>query len=125
MVLIALPVIIGVSVNQINVLVDRTLASRIAEGGISALNYANRLNGFVMSIVVVSITTALYPLISNMVANDDIKGLKISILEAISVISLLVIPATVGTMIFSEHIVRLLFARGEFDSNAIMMTSRA
>lgn len=125
MVLIALPVIIGVSVNQINVLVDRTLASRIAEGGISALNYANRLNGFVMGIVVVSITTALYPLISKMVANDDIKGLKKSILEAISVISLLVIPATVGTMIFSEPIVRLLFDRGEFDSQAIMMTSGA
>ena len=46
MVHIALPVIIGTSVNQINVLVDRTLASGIAVG-ISALNYAERLNGFV------------------------------------------------------------------------------
>ena len=46
MVYMALPIMIGVSVNQINVLVDRTLASSIAVGGISALNYANRLNGF-------------------------------------------------------------------------------
>ena len=38
MVIIALPVIAGQSVNQINVLVDRTLASGIAVGGISALN---------------------------------------------------------------------------------------
>lgn len=56
MVIIALPVIAGQSVNQINVLVDRTLASGIAVGGISALNYANRLNGFVQGLFVASIS---------------------------------------------------------------------
>lgn len=125
MVNIALPVIIGVSVNQINVLVDRTLASRVAEGGISALNYANRLNGFVMGIFVLSITTALYPIISKMVAEDNMDGLKKSVSEAISGINLLVIPATVGFMIFSEPIIRLLFDRGKFDAQAITMTSGA
>lgn len=125
MVYIALPVIIGVSVNQINVLVDRTLASRVAEGGISALNYANRLNGFVQGIFVLSITTALYPTISKMVAENNMDGLKKSVSEAISGINLLVIPATVGSMIFAEPIVKLLFDRGEFDVQAITMTSGA
>ena len=37
---------------MINVLVDRTLASGIAVGGISALNYAQRLNGFVQGLFV-------------------------------------------------------------------------
>ena len=35
------PVLIGVAVNQINAMVDRTLASTLAEGSISALIYAN------------------------------------------------------------------------------------
>lgn len=125
MVYIALPVIIGVSVNQINVLVDRTLGSRVAEGGISALNYANKLNGFVQGIFVLSITTALYPMISKMIAENNIEGLKKSISEAISGINLLVMPATVGAMIFAEPIVRLLFDRGSFDAQAISMTSAA
>lgn len=125
MVYIALPVIIGVSVNQINVLVDRTIASRIAVGGISALNYANRLNGFVMGIFVLSITTALYPMISKVAAENNMEGLKKSLSEAISGINLLVIPATVGAMIFAEPIVRLLFDRGNFDAQAITMTSGA
>ncbi len=34
------PVLIGVAVNQINTMVDRTLASTLVEGSISALNYA-------------------------------------------------------------------------------------
>jgi len=125
MVYIALPVIIGVSVNQINVLVDRTIASRVAEGGITALNYASRLNGFVQGIFVLSITTALYPMISKMVAESNMEGLKKSVSEAISGINLLVIPATVGSMIFAEPVVMLLFGRGKFDVEAIAMTSAA
>ena len=45
MVVTAIPVIIGDSINQINSLIDRTIASNIVIGGISALNYANRING--------------------------------------------------------------------------------
>ena len=52
------------SVDQINVLIDRTLASNIAVGGISALNYASRLNGSIFAIFVNSISTVIYPIIS-------------------------------------------------------------
>ena len=125
MVLIALPVIVGTSVNEINVLVDRTLASSIAVGGISALNYARRLNGFVQGLFVVSITTVLYPMISKMAAEKNMKGLKTYVSEAISIINLLVIPATIGAMIFSKEIVVLLFGRGAFTPEAAEMTSNA
>ena len=54
MLYITLPIIMGVSVNKINILVDRTLASKIAVGGISVLNYANKLNGFVQGLFVTS-----------------------------------------------------------------------
>lgn len=125
MLFIALPVIAGTSVNEINVLVDRTLASRIAVGGISALNYARRLNGFVQGLFVASITTVMYPMISKMAAEDNIKGLKSTLSEAISTISLLVIPATIGAMIFSDEIVSLLFGRGAFTLEAIELTGNA
>lgn len=125
MMYLALPVIIGASVVQINVLVDRTIASRIVVGGISALNFANTLNGFVLGIVVVSISTAMYPLISKMAAEKNIIGLKKSVAEAISGVNLLVIPATIGFMIFAKPIVTLLFGRGAFGAEAIALTSYA
>lgn len=125
MFLIALPVIIGTSVNEINVLVDRTLASRIAVGGISALNYARRLNGFVQGIVVVSLTSVMFPIISKMAAAENIKGLKQTVNEAMASMSLLIIPATIGAMVFAEEIVALLFGRGAFTAEAITMTGNA
>jgi len=123
MIFIALPVIVGAAVNEINVLVNRTLASRIAEGGISALNYANRLNGFVQGLFVVSVTTVLFPMISRMAAEGDLRGLKSYLAEAISMVNLLVIPATVGAMVFAREIVTLLFGRGAFTVEAVNMTA--
>jgi len=125
MTIIALPVIIGTSVNQINTLVDRTLASTLAVGGISALNYANKLNLFIQGIFVMSIATVLYPTMSKMAAVGNMNGLKKSVSEAINSISLLVVPSTIGAMILSKPVISLLFGRGAFDSQAITMTSSA
>ncbi len=122
---IAIPVIIGTSVNQINTLVDKTLASSIAVGGITSLNYASRLNGFIQGLFVAPISTVMYPMISQMAAEDNIVGLKSSVSEAINTICLLVVPATIGAMLFAEPVVKLLFGRGAFDPQAISMTSIA
>jgi len=125
MIYLSIPVILGISVNQINVLVDRTIASQIAIGGISALTYANRLNLFIQGIFVMSLATVMYPVISKMAAENNIKGLKKSLLETIGSVNLLVIPATIGSMFFAESIVTILFGRGAFDTQAIVLTSSA
>jgi putative peptidoglycan lipid II flippase len=121
----SLPVILGTSVNQINVLVDRTLASQITVGGISALNYANRLGGFIQGIFVSSIVTVLYPSISKMSAGKNSIALKKSLNNSMVSIMLLVIPATFGFLFFSHEIISLLFGRGAFDDKATQLTSSA
>lgn len=125
MLILAVPIIIGTSVNQLNVLVDKNIASRIAVGGISALNYANRLNVFIQGLFVAPVVTVIYPSISKQVINKDFTGLKKVINESIIYISLLVIPATVGAMVLAKPIIELLFLRGQFDQVAADMTAQA
>ncbi len=125
MLFISIPVIIGVSVDQINTLADRTIASSIIAGGISSLNYANRLNGFVQGLFVSSINTVMYPIISKMIAEDNTEKFKDYVSESISFVNLLVLPVTIGALVFSEPIVKLLFGRGAFDPQAISMTTDA
>jgi len=122
---LSVPVIMSLSINQINILIDRTIASEIATGGISALTYANRLNLFIQAVVVSVIASIVFPAISEMATNRNIKGVKKTLSEAIGGINLLVIPATVGAMVFAEPIVRLLFGRGAFGDHAIGMTADA
>lgn len=62
---------------------------------------------------------------SKKVAKNNIEGVKNILSEIISVLGLLIIPSTIGSMIFSEEIITLLFTRGAFDKHATELTSTA
>ncbi len=119
------PVLIGVAVNQVNVIIDRTLASTLAEGSISALNYANRLNQFVMGMFIMTIGTVIYPILSKLSNKNDNEKFIESVVKSINSVVLLVIPISVGAMVLASPIVKILFERGEFGSRATYMTSIA
>ncbi len=123
--ILALPVLAGTSVQQVNALVDRMLASGLAEGSISALNFANKLNGFVFGLFSLSISTVIYPLLSHLNAKNDIKEFKNTFISAINVITLVTLPITVGAVVLRTPIVSVLFQRGEFDQRATMLTATA
>lgn len=120
---LAIPVIIGVSALQVNGMVDKSVASTISDSAIAMLNYGVKLNGVIQGLFVMSIVTAMYPMISKMGVENNINGLKKSVGEAIISISLLVIPVSIGIMIFAEPGVRLLFERGEFTSKDTIIVS--
>lgn len=119
------PVIIGVAVNQINTMIDRTLASTLVEGSISALNYANRLNGFVMGMFITTIGVVIYPMLSK-ISNNENKDDFINIVsKSINSVVLLIMPITIGAIVLATPIVKLLFQRGAFDDRATSMTAIA
>lgn len=121
-IIMVLPMTLGLSVNQINILIDRTLASSITEGGIAAINYANRLNLLVYGVFIMSIVTIIYPTISKMIVNNDMVNFKKLVSKSIVIISVMVIPAMTGLMILSEPVIQFLFGRGEFDQHAVEIT---
>ncbi|WP_440898003.1 murein biosynthesis integral membrane protein MurJ [Amphibacillus sp. Q70] len=124
MIPLALPVLVGVAVEDLNKIIDKTIASNVAIGGISALSYSINLNNFVHGVFVLSITSVMYPVISKMAIEGNISGLKKSIIESIEIISLFLVPTMIGIMIFSKPIIELLYGRGAFGDNAITMTSQ-
>jgi len=125
MMYLAIPVIIGVSADQINVLVDRTLASQIVEGGISALTYSHRIIFFIQAIFVTAVVTVMFPKISKLAVNKNMAELKHIVGKIITTVALIVIPAAVGIMIFSKQITELLFGRGAFEASEVALTSGA
>ncbi|MFD0961665.1 murein biosynthesis integral membrane protein MurJ [Paenibacillus chungangensis] len=121
----AIPVIIGTSVNQLNMLVDKNIASRLGEGGISALNYASRLNELVQGVLILPVVLVLFPMLSKLTIGGEIVGFKKIVSKTIIGISALVVPISFGSMLFSEELTSLLFDRGAFDQRAVIMTSSA
>lgn len=122
--LLSLPVILGVGVNEINLLIDRTLASRV-EGGVSILNYANKLNGLVYGIFVFSLITILYPAVVKAASSKNFELFKSKMNDAFIWVLLLVTPATFGLIFLSHEIISFIYGRGEFSTEDQAVTSVA
>lgn len=119
------PIFIGVAVNQVNSMVDRSLASTLAVGSISALNYSNRLNSFVTGMFISTIAAVIYPKLSKLTSENNLEKFNEYVVRSINSIILLVIPISIGAIVLSKPIVKLLFERGAFDSRATSMTASA
>jgi putative peptidoglycan lipid II flippase len=119
------PVLLGLSINQINFVVERILASGLIEGAITALTLANRLNAFVLGLFSVVLGSIYFKTVSTYFAEGNMEGYKQLVRNTIRVIVVFITPATVGFMLLSLPITRFVFERGSFDLAASVMTSGA
>ncbi|MBW4873786.1 MAG: polysaccharide biosynthesis C-terminal domain-containing protein, partial [Paeniclostridium sp.] len=120
-----IPVFLGSYVDQINNVINRTLASTLDTGSITALNYANKLNVFAIGILVISISTIMYPILSKFASQNNMKAFKGSLIRCINLVIIIMLPIMVGMMVFATPIVSLLFEGGSFSSRDTFLTSTA
>lgn len=123
--ILVFPVLIGSAVQQINVIVDKTLASGLVEGSISSLTYASRINDLIISVFIAAITTVIFPMLSKAFSIDDKKEVVRILNQGVNIILIITVPATIGIFILANPMVELFFQRGQFNANASIMTSGA
>lgn len=122
---LSIPVLLGVAISDINAIVDRTLASDLVTGSISALNYGLKLNGLVEGAFVTAIITVIFPLLSKESNNGNISAMKRIMGDGFNLILIITIPATVGLVVLATPIVQVVFERGAFTPNDTIMTTQA
>lgn len=117
------PILLIVAVNDLNKIIDRSLASTLVEGSISALNYGSKLKELVLGVFITAIATVLFPMLAKEANKDTYRGLKEVMGHGINIILLITIPSSIGLMVLSRPLVSLAFERGAFDSVATSMTT--
>ena len=119
------PVLLATAAGQASTLVNRMLVSGLAEGSLAALNYATRLMGLVPGVVGTSIITVMYPTLSRLAARDCWSRYSKAFSESVKMISFVLVPAAVGMAVLRVPMVRIVFERGAFDSEATQATAWA
>lgn len=119
------PILIASLVGQVNHIVDKTLASRLTAGSISALAYAQRAKGVVVSLFLASVVTVIYPKLSEYISENKHDKLQKTMTYSMDLILLMVVPALTGLVVLSYPIIKVLFYRGAFTENNVAMTSSA
>ena len=99
---------------QINLLVNMVLATGEGTGAVSWLGFAFRLMYLPIGLFGVSIAAAALPVVSRHAARDDPDGIRDTVSQALRLMLLVNIPATIGLIVLGGPIVELLFERGSF-----------
>jgi len=110
-------------VGQIGTIIDRVMASGLAQGNIAALGYADKLVRVPSQIFNSSITTAAFPFFSDHAAAGKLDELNKSLTATIRMAAFILIPATAMLIVLSKPLVKLLFERGAFTPEATALIS--
>ena len=124
---LALPGVVTAGVTQINLFIGTMIAS-LAEGAVSYLYYADRINQLPLGIVGIAIGVVLLPELSQKLNNGDVRGAMISHNRSLEFALLLTLPAAAALCVVPGPIIQVLFERGAFhagDTRAVAMALAA
>ncbi|MGA1865539.1 MAG: murein biosynthesis integral membrane protein MurJ [bacterium] len=120
-----LPAALGLGVTQINIMVDTLLASFLPEGSISYLYYSNRLLQLPLALFGIALGTALFPTFSSLASQGKTEDLMSTFSFGMRTVLFIIVPASIGLIVFRVPIINLLFQRGEFTQAATIATAQA
>ena len=122
---LAVPALLSMAVSELNNMIDHALASGLAEGSMTALNYGYRLITFITGILVVPITTIVFSKFSRMAAENDREGMIATIRRCVEVLALMIVPVIAVCAVMNKDVIRFAYGSGAFDDRSVAMTSGA
>lgn len=116
------PAVLSMGISEINHLIDRSLASGLPVGSISAMNYAYKLITFLLGVLMVPLTTIMFSRMSKQAADDNQQGVLSSLRRSIVLISLVALPIVAIAMVLSNDVVKMIYMRGNFTLESVLLT---
>ncbi|MCD6310844.1 MAG: murein biosynthesis integral membrane protein MurJ [Elusimicrobia bacterium] len=111
------------AINQLNIAVDRIMASYLDSGSIAALSYALKLGQVPLIMFSSSIAIAVFPFFARQAAENKIEELRDALSKSVRMAGFIFIPLTVISVILAKPLIRLLFQRGAFTSEDTELTA--
>ncbi|PSV25993.1 MULTISPECIES: murein biosynthesis integral membrane protein MurJ [unclassified Photobacterium] len=118
-----LPALFGVSVTQINLLLDTFIASFLMTGSISWLYYSDRLLEFPLGLFGIAIATVILPALSRKHVDKSPEQFAQTMDWGVRMVLLLGIPAMLGMVTLAKPMLMVMFMRGEFSVYDVNQTA--
>jgi putative peptidoglycan lipid II flippase len=120
-----LPALFGVSVSQINLLLDTLIASFLASGSISWLYYSDRLMEFPVGVLGVALGTVILPNLSRRHAENAPEAFSGTLDWALRLNIMFGLPAAVGLFLLAGPMLATLFFSDAFDYHDVDMATKS
>lgn len=116
-----LPAIFGVSVSQINLLLDTVIASFLPTGSIAWLYFSDRLSELPLGVFGIAIATVILPALSRQHQNKSAAQFAATLDWSVRMIFIIGLPAGAALMVLAEPILFTLFQYGKTLERDVVM----
>jgi putative peptidoglycan lipid II flippase len=118
-----LPGLVGMGLMQFMTVINLRFASSLNEGTISYINYVDRLIELPLSLISVSLGTALLPALSGFLSRGESKKFSETARHYLELNLLMTMAAAAGLYTLAHPIVALLFGHGRFTASDVFNTA--
>jgi putative peptidoglycan lipid II flippase len=119
------PALFGVSIAQLNLMVDSIFASFLKVGSVTWLYYTDRLTDFPLGVFGVAIATVILPHLSRRHADQSIENFSKALDWGLRSLLLIGIPSGLGLALFSMPLIASCFTYGAFTLNDLLQTQKS
>jgi putative peptidoglycan lipid II flippase len=112
------PRVLGLAAVQVNFLINTVLASGLAEGSLSALNFAWLMMMLPQGVFAQAVATAAFPTFSALGARGKTNEMRSTLSATLRAIFFFSVPAAVGLLVLRMPLIQLLFQRGAFEASS-------
>ncbi|HET8729481.1 MAG TPA: murein biosynthesis integral membrane protein MurJ [Moraxellaceae bacterium] len=119
------PAMFGVSVSQVNLLLDTILATFLVTGSVSWLYTAERLTELPLGLIGIAVATVILPSLSAKYAEKSHDEFTAMLDWALRVIVMVGLPSSIAMGILSEPLIAALFLHGKFTANDVAKSAAA
>jgi len=117
------PALFGVSVSQLNLLLDTVLASFLPTGSVSWLYYSDRLTELPLGVFAIAVATVIMPTLSAQSAASQSDDYARTLDWAVRSVLLVGVPAAIALVFLAEPILITLFHYGALGERDIAMAT--
>lgn len=119
------PAILSSTMGQITIYIDMFFASTLQEGAWTSVVFANRIFQFPVGILVTAFLVPLFPIFSRLAGEKKFDDIKMYFNKGVGTLFFAAIPIVIMILVLAKDGVSLVFERGAFNSNAVVMVTEA
>jgi len=109
-----LPIAAGLIISQLQIIIDRRLASGTGPNSIARMANATQLIQFPHGLVSVAISLAVLPSLAQLSAQGELGQYRRTLAAGLRMVIVLIVPAIAGLFILGRPLIQLVFEHGHF-----------
>ncbi|HRW12062.1 MAG TPA: murein biosynthesis integral membrane protein MurJ [Syntrophomonas sp.] len=120
-----LPILMGNSLLQLCLIIDRSFGTHLDEGTAAALGFGSNLFMTITGVFIIALSTVIFPRLSQYCMDSDYRQVRSMLRYGFKILAFILLPYLILVTAYSPDIIALVYERGAFTSNSTHLTATA